>query len=118
MSLGMAIVEGEINHLPARLMVDTGASSLMLFETRIPGVSALKVDAVERSTNMAGDFERREVQLGSLRLGGAEFGREPAFLVLNHREAGDDFDGLMSPVALGIRKIAFDPERGEVMFSR
>jgi predicted aspartyl protease len=119
MSQGMAIVDVEIDNAPVRLLVDTGASSLILFETRMPNaVSMLLVSSVQRSTNVVGDFERRQVRLESVRLGKTEFRREAAFVVQNHRDAGDDFDGLMSPAALGITKIAFDPGRGELAFSR
>ncbi|HEV2273717.1 MAG TPA: aspartyl protease family protein, partial [Acidobacteriaceae bacterium] len=49
---GLAIVDAEVNHAPVRLLVDTGASSLILFETGMPGsVSGLGVSAVRRSTN-------------------------------------------------------------------
>ena len=116
---GLAIVDAEVNHVPLRLLVDTGASSLIIFETKMPrAVLKMKISDVQRSTNMIGDFERNQVWLHSLRLGEAELGKEPAFLVHNNNEAGQDFDGLMSPVALGITRVAVDLERGVLAFSR
>ena len=119
MKEGLAIVDAELNRTPVHLLVDTGASSLILFETRMPrSVSGLKISAVQRSTNLNGDFERKQVWLHSLRLGEAEFGQEPAFVVHDRQDAGRDFDGLMSPAALGITRVAVDLERGVLAFSR
>jgi predicted aspartyl protease len=116
---GLATIDAELNHAPVRLLVDTGASSLIIFETRMPrSVSGLGIRAVKRSTNLNGNFERKQVWLHSLRLGEAEFGQEPAFVVHDRSDAGRDFDGLMSPAALGITRIAVDLERGVLAFSR
>jgi predicted aspartyl protease len=116
---GLATVDAEVNHAPARLLVDTGASSLILFETSVPrSVAGLKITGVQRSTNMSGEFERKQVWLHSLRVGEAEFGQEPAFVVSDGSHADFAFDGLMNPAALGIRKVEIDLGRGELAFSR
>ncbi len=116
---GLATVDAQVNQAPVRLLVDTGASSLIVFQSRMPGtVLGLKVSAVQRSANLSGDFERKQVWLRSLRLGDAEFGQESASLVQDRRDAGQDFDGLLSPAALGIARIAVDPQRGVMAFSR
>jgi predicted aspartyl protease len=116
---GLAIVDVEVNEVPAHLLVDTGASALIFFETRMPrSISDLKVSSVQRSANMSGDFDRKQVWLRSLRLGQAEFKQEPAFVVHNHSDVGEDFDGVMSPAALGITRVAVDLGRGELAFSR
>ena len=73
--------------------------------------------AVKRSTNLNGNFERKQVWLHSLKLGAAEFGQEPAFVVHDRSDTGRDFDGLMSPAALGITRIAVDLEREVLAFS-
>jgi predicted aspartyl protease len=119
MAEGLAIVDSEVNHAPARLLVDTGASSLILFETRAPGsVSELKISAVKRSSNLIGEFERKQVWLHSLRFGRADFGQQPAFLVQDRNNAGQDFDGLMNPVSLGISRVVIDVGRGKLAFGR
>jgi len=116
---GLAIVNAELNHAPVHLLLDTGASSLILFETRMPrSVSGQSIGVVKRSTNLNGNFERKQVWLHSLKLGEAEFGYEPAFVVRDRSDTGRDFDGLMSPAALGITRIAVDVERGVLAFSR
>ena len=113
---GLPIVEAQVNHLSAHLLVDTGASSLILFEPPTP--RPMRVSEVRPTPGTIGEFDRKQVWLPSLILGEAEFGKEPAFLVRGRSEGVQDFDGLMSPAALGITKIAFDLERGFLTFSR
>lgn len=113
---GLPIVEAQVDHLSAHLMVDTGASSLLLFEPS--GPKPVRVSEVLPIPGTIGEFDRKQVRLPSLRLGEAEFGKEPAFLVRSRNEGDQDFDGLMSPAALGITKMAFDLGRGVLTFSR
>jgi hypothetical protein len=67
---------------------------------------------------MIGDFDRKQVRLHSLKLGKAEFGQEPAFVVPGGSHAGQAFDGLMSPAALGLTRVVIDVGRGKLAFSR
>jgi predicted aspartyl protease len=113
---GLPIVEAQVNHLSAHLMVDTGASSLVLFEPSAP--RPMRVSEVRPTPGTIGEFDRKQVWLPSLKLGEAEFGKEPAFLVRSRSEGPQDFDGLMSPAALGITKLAIDLGRGLLTFSR
>ena len=119
----LATVEVQINHAPVRLLLDTGASALVLFESAFSEaalpmpVSAVKVDAVKRPSSI-GDFDRRPITLRSLALGSADFGREDAFVSHNRRQPGLDFDGLLNPVNLGITRVAIDVPQGVLSFSR
>lgn len=116
---GLPIVDAELNHVSVHLLVDTGASSLILFEPKVPtSISRVKTSVVQESTNMIGEFERKQVWLPNLSLGGAKFGQEPASLVHSNGEAIQDFDGLLNPAALGITKVAIDAARGRLAFSR
>jgi predicted aspartyl protease len=116
---GLPVVDAQLNHISLRLLVDTGASSLTLFEpTTLRPASPTKVSDVQQPPNAIGEFGKRKVWLRSLRLGETEFGREPAFLIRAPGDRGRDFDGLMSPAALGFSKVAIDLERGVMAFSR
>ena len=108
---GLAVVEVEVNRVRAQLMVDTGASALTLFARGTGTVKDLKV------SQSIGEFTHKEVTLRSLRLGGTEFGQEPASVVLGEPQ-GSDFDGLVSPAVLGMRRVAFDLDRSILEFSR
>jgi predicted aspartyl protease len=119
MAGGLAIIDAEVNNLPAHLLLDTGASSLFLFAKSTPGaVSDLKVSAVQQSSESIGEAERKQVKLRSLKLGTAEFVQEPAFLVPDSSHGGHGFDGLISPAGLGVKRVAIDLARGEAAFSR
>jgi hypothetical protein len=114
MKEGRAIVDATVNQATVHLLLDTGASALVLFEER-PEPGAV---AAHPSAKAAVLSDRKQVRLSSFALGPAEFGREAAFLVGNPRDAGHDFDGLMSPVALGMTRIAVDLGGGRLAFSR
>jgi hypothetical protein len=113
---GLPIVEAQVNHRSAHLMVDTGASSLVMFEP--PAPRPMRVSEALPTPGTIGEFDRKQVWLPSLALGEAEFGKESALLVRSHGEGAQDFDGLMSPAALGIKKMAIDLGRGLLTFSR
>jgi hypothetical protein len=110
---GLPIVDATINHAVVHLLLDTGAPSLILFQEMSEPASGASV-----SSKAIGDFDRRQVRLASFQLGVSEFGRKPAFMVHTRRDAGHNFDGLMSPAALGITRLAFDPGRGTLAFAR
>lgn len=111
-------VEITLNGGPFRLMVDTGASSLMLFSTRAEGrIAQPKGATVKHSTNLSGTFQRTQVALRDTILGDADLGDQTAFVVANQKDVGADFDGLLSPAALGISQIAIDPPHGVIRFS-
>ena len=107
---GLPIVEAEVNHLSAHLMVDTGR--LLADPVRAISPRPVRVSEVRPTPGTIGEFDRKQVWLPSLRLGETEFGKEPAFLVRSRSDGAQDFDGLMSPAALGITKMAFDLGRG------
>jgi predicted aspartyl protease len=116
---GLPVVDAELNHFSVHLLVDTGESSLILFKARTQPVSPVKIGSVQPRTNTSGEFDRKLVRLQSVRIGEAEFGDKPAFLVPSRSdEVKDDFDGSIGPAALGITKIAIDLGRGVLAFSR
>jgi predicted aspartyl protease len=115
----LPIVTAEVDHLSVHLVLDTGASSLILFAPKGPAmISRVKANDVQKSSSMMGEFERNPVRLGSLTLGQAEFRRQPAFLVQSRWDGTEDFDGLMSPALLGITQLVIDVRRGVFEFNR
>lgn len=114
---GLAVFDAEIDQTPVHLLFDTGASSLVLFAGAAPEVSNVKVDSASRP-EATGKFESKQVRVGSLRLGVEEFRKKPALVTLNPKPSQIDFDGLVSPVTLGISRVSVDLERGVLAFSR
>jgi predicted aspartyl protease len=116
---GLPIVTAEVDHLSAHLVLDTGASSLILFAPKGPAlISQVKASDIQKSSSTMGEFERKPVPLGSLTLGQTEFRRQPAVLAQSRFDGTEDFDGLVSPALLGITKLAIDVQRGVFEFNR
>lgn len=103
---------------PVRLLVDTGASGLLLFSGEHNALSWLPVMRVQNSTSISGPFEREQVAVSDVRLGNTNLGRQTAFLVHTQKEIFSEFDGLIGIPAIGIRQIAFDFECRMVSWRR
>lgn len=114
---GLAVFDAEIDDAPVHLLLDTGASSLILFSKVAPQSASVKADAIQPPESI-GSFESKQVRLRSLRLGPEEFRKKPAFVTRNPKPSQIDFDGLMSPVALGISRVSVDLKGGVLAFSR
>jgi hypothetical protein len=122
---GLAFVDAVVNHAPVRLLLDTGAPSMVIFEQLTDQNSGLKDGGAQpssqspsQSPKRIGDFERQRTRQISFSLGEVDFGHESAFLVPNTRDAGHDFDGLIGPAALGITRVAVDLTQRTLTFSR
>jgi hypothetical protein len=110
---GLPIVNVELDHVPAQLLFDTGSSALILF-----GAPPRDKAKPMKISVTIGEYERKRVSLQSLKFGNAEFGHESAFLVERRNVESRAFDGLMSPAALGIAKVAIDQSQGILSFTR
>lgn len=105
-------VQMEVDGVSIRLLLDTGASGLLLFQSRIHDrLPQLTVLDENTSSNMGGDFRKKRVLLTKTNLGGTDFGQQTAFVVEDQEDTGRDFDGLLGTSALGLKQIAFDFQR-------
>lgn len=114
---GLAVFDAEIGNTRVHLLLDTGASTLVLFTRTSPRSPGEGIDAVLGAEEI-GNFESKPVWLHMLRLGAAEFRKEPALMTFNPKPSQIDFDGLISPVALGLSRAAVNVEGGVLAFSR
>jgi predicted aspartyl protease len=101
----------QVQGQPARVLVDTGASGLLLFR-KAHRFDLLSVKRSQTADNLTGPFEREQVEVSDLRLGSSDLGRRIAYLANARESVSRDYDGLMGIPALGIKQIAFDFERG------
>jgi predicted aspartyl protease len=112
---GLAMMTAIVNDQPVRLLLDTGAPSLILFKhLAVPGIKTTGLDVPTKSI---GDYEHKPLRLSSLNLGAASFSQPLAYFVPSPGDSAHDFDGLMSPAALGITRLAIDLGREEMSFS-
>lgn len=100
-------VEGQ----PMRLMVDTAARKLVLFDgraqARLPKLS-WRLTVIQ---SRAASSYAREVELGRVRLGDTEWCQRPAFLIEVPAFADGDLDGILAPSSLQLKRLDFDFER-------
>jgi predicted aspartyl protease len=117
---GLPIIDAELNHAAVHLLMDTGAYSLLLIEpgTSRPVLPTEVSGPLGSSSLLVGEVQGKRVWLHNLRLGEKEFGLKPAFMVRDPGYEERNFDGVMSPAALGMSKLAIDVERGILEFSR
>ena len=119
---GLAFVDAVVDHNRVRLLVDTGAPSMIIFDQLPEPQSLLKHGDTQPlpkpSPKKIGDFERQRERQISLSLGAVEFGQESAFVAPNHRDVGHDFDGMMSPAALGIARVEVNLNQRTLAFAR
>ncbi len=115
---GLALVDAMVNHEHVHLLMDTGAYSMVLFDAPLDRASSSRGARNGSWDRAFGHFDHRHVRLIDLRLGEMAFGREAAFVVHNDRDANHSFDGVVSPVALGIRRVAVDLEQGKLALMR
>ena len=97
---------------PFDLLLDTAASGILLFQSRIrnrlPQLTSL---GDRKSSNMGGDFRLQRVLLARTKFGETDFGQQNAFVVEDQEDESREFDGLLGPSALGLKQIAFDFQR-------
>ena len=105
-------VRMEVDGASIDLLLDTAASGILLFQSRIrdrlPQLTRL---GDRKSSNMGGDFRLQRVILARTKFGEMDFGQQNAFVVEDQEDESREFDGLLGPVALGLKQIAFDFQR-------
>ena len=113
------IVQMEVDGVLLHLMLDTGASGLLLFQSRIRDRLPRLLGLRERmSSNLGGDLQFHSVQVATIHLGDTDFGQQNAFVVEDQADSSPEFDGLLSPSALGLKQIAFDFQRHKFSWKR
>src|SRR3984957_7717690 len=94
-----------------RLVVDTGSPDVMLFESRMSDSAGLQTLGTQETVNASGTLRLRKVWIPEVYLGQERIGGQAAFIVNDHKDAGDDFDGVLGMKTPQQSKVAFDFER-------
>lgn len=112
------IVEARLHDRTVRLLVDTGASALMLFQSHVKDLPFLLPGTPSTAANLGGDFQRRPVAIPGTRLGKEDFGPLTGFVVADRGDDGRNFDGLLSVRGLRLEEIGFDFENHEISWKK
>jgi predicted aspartyl protease len=113
------IVRMEVDGVSIHLLLDTAASGIILFQSRIRNRLPQLISLGERrSSNMGGDFPLQRVIVARTKFGETDFGQENAFVVEDQEDESREFDGLLGPFALGLKQIAFDFPRRTFSWAR
>jgi predicted aspartyl protease len=113
------IVEFHAQGQLVRLLVDTGAKDLILFEPRVRGrLPLLRTVGSKTSANMNGPVSLKKVELAEARLGRTDIGSLNAFILDVAADSVPGFDGLLGLASLGARRVSFDFARHTISWEK
>ena len=110
---GYVVVEMQIQQQQLLLLVDTGASDLIFFESGVRDcLPAIRIVGSRTWSNMGGEVRVKQVQLAGASLGAMPWGHRDAFVL--EETAGKPppgLHGLLGVTSLKTRRVGFDPDR-------
>jgi len=107
-----AVIEIELNGIPARLMVDTGVKHLILFESRAPGLFAKnRIQSEKVSSNIGGKVQLKQVRPPLAMMGHIPLAVGSVFLLETPADLSLAIDGLLGVATLKPVRVDFDTER-------
>ena len=109
--LPYVMVDLQVQHQTIGIVVDTGASDLVLFESGIQDHTAINTSQERTWSNMGGEIRVREAQLSNVRLGTITWGHRTAYILENNGELIPGVSGVLGTKALKADRVAFDPAR-------
>jgi len=107
------LVPAEIDGKQAHLLLDTGAGNLTLLDLRAR-VLGLPIKTPRWSANTAGSGELIPLHIKRLRLGGNTVRVNSVFVRPVPQEALRDFDGMIGPTSLGIKRFTMNFQTKEL----
>ena len=110
---GYVAVELRVQQKTLLLLVDTGASDLVLFgETTLDSADSVTNIGSRTWSNMGGDIKVKQVQLRDAYLGAIAWGAQDVFILeVDDRSKPSGLSGLLGVISLKVRRVGFDPDR-------
>jgi hypothetical protein len=115
----LVTVEARLHGRPVRLLVDTGAAALLLFQSRLKDPIFVPAGKTTRARNVGGgDFQLQSLLIPDMRMGKEELGPQTGFVVAGQRDEEQNFDGLLSMRGLHLEEIGFDFENRRISWKK
>jgi predicted aspartyl protease len=116
---GYALVELKVRRQSFRLLVDTGASDLILFASAARNCQdAIKNKGTRAWSNMGGEIRVEHVQLKDAYLGAMPWGEQDVFILPDGVKPPAGLNGLLGMSSLKVRRVGFDPEQRIITWDR
>jgi len=112
---GYALIEMKVQERSLHLLVDTGASDLVLFARAASDCKNAIENAGTRTwSNMGGEFLVQKVHLTDAYLGSTPWRAQDTFVLPDGGSPPAGLDGLLGVASLKARRVAFDPEHSRI----
>jgi predicted aspartyl protease len=112
---GYALVEMKLQQRSLRLLVDTGASDLVLFSSAANEYKdAFENVGTKTWSNMGGEFRVQKVHLTGAYLGPIPWGVQDAFILHDGDSPPAGLDGLLGVASLKARRVGLDPNHRRI----
>jgi len=116
---GYALIELKIQQQSLRVVVDTGASDLVLFASAVRDCqAAIKNVGTRAWSNMGGEIRVQQVQLKDAYLGASPWGTQDVFILPDGGNPPAGLGGLLGISSLKARRVGFDPEQRVIAWDR
>jgi hypothetical protein len=116
---GYALVELKIQQQTLQLLVDTGASDLVLFASATHDCQQYIRNIGTRTwSNMGGEIHVQQVQLKDAYLGASSWGTQDVFILPDGGNPPSGLRGLLGLVSLKAQRVGFDPGRRIMVWDR
>lgn len=109
---GFVVVRLLVNGKPFRMLLDTGANDLVLFENRIRReLQPITILSTKTVTNLGGEVLLKKACFSKVSLGSIDLKDQQASLMATTFQDSTGLDGLLGVSVLGVKRIEFDFDR-------
>lgn len=115
---GFVLVRLEVGGESLRLVVDTGARDLVLFQSRVRArLANVRILGGKSSSNLSGVVQLQQVELGRVRIGETDLGSRKAVVLDDAGQLPAGVDGLLGVRWLQASRVAFNLQSRTFVFA-